>query len=199
MAAAATIIGVHAESVWHDLVESHAELGIHAQTDGIPVHEPRAAVLACADARVAPNLLFGQAPGALFVVRVAGNTAVPTAVASLDYAVAQLGVELVVVLGHTFCGAVTAACSGVADPHLDVVLDPIKANGIRVGDEPNDASVINVEAALARLSRSIGPVGQRFRDGQLSLRGAVHDLASGSLSPVAGPTHVVQPEMRVRS
>ncbi len=180
---------VHAEAVWNDLIRSHAEEGIHAESAEIPVHEPRAAVLACADARVAPNLLFGQEPGALFVVRVAGNTAVPTAVASLDYAVAQLGVELIVVLGHTFCGAVTAACDGVADPHLDPVLDPIKANGIAPGAAPNEVAVTNVESAMERLARSTGPLGQAFRAGRLSLRGALHDLESGSLTPIPGPIH----------
>ncbi len=180
---------MHAEAVWNELVRTHRELGIHANNAEIPVHEPVAAVLACADARIAPNLLFGQDPGSLFVVRVAGNTAVPTAVASLDFAVASLGVGLVVVLGHTYCGAVTAACRGTHDPHLAPVIDPIRASiQIDADTDPTEAATRNVAAVLGRLADSPGPVGTSFRAGKLSLRGAVHDLGSGSLTEVSGPT-----------
>lgn len=180
---------MHADDVWAQLVRTHRELGIHAKNPEIPVHEPVAAVLACADARVAPNLLFGRDPGELFVVRVAGNIPDASAVASLDYAVGHLGVPLVIVLGHTSCGAVTAAVDEtIHAPHLLPVLDPIRATLAGAAyDGPDEASAINVGRSLRRLAESYGPVGRAFRAGELSLRGAVHDLGSGSLTEVEGP------------
>jgi len=73
------------------------------------VQYPIAAILSCADSRVAPELAFDQGPGDLFVVRVAGNIVTPDLLASLEYGVEFLGVPLVMVLGHSGCGAVDAA------------------------------------------------------------------------------------------
>jgi len=70
---------------------------------------PFAAVLACADSRVPPEIVFDQGLGDLFVVRVAGNVAAESQIASIEFAVSQFDVKLVVVLGHSFCGAVMAA------------------------------------------------------------------------------------------
>ncbi len=74
--------------------------------------EPYAIILACADSRVVPELAFDTGLGELFVVRVAGNVANSSSIASIEYAVAHLGVQLIVVLGHESCGAVTAAVAG---------------------------------------------------------------------------------------
>ncbi|MGI9428670.1 MAG: carbonic anhydrase, partial [Bythopirellula sp.] len=70
---------------------------------------PFAIVLSCADSRVVPELIFDQGLGELFVVRVAGNVANTSSIASIEYAAANLGSKLIVVLGHESCGAVTAA------------------------------------------------------------------------------------------
>ncbi len=102
---------------WAELLGSHERSRDSGRQD-VPTHAPRAAVLACSDARVPPSVVFDQPAGSLFVVRVAGNVATPSAIASLDYAVAELGVGLVVVLGHTGCGAVTAALAGDCDGFL---------------------------------------------------------------------------------
>src|SRR3954468_12627567 len=75
---------------------------------------PFAAVLACADSRVAPEIIFDQGIGDLFVVRVAGNIASPEAVASLAYAIEHLAVTFIMVLGHEKCGAVKATIDTVA-------------------------------------------------------------------------------------
>ena len=74
--------------------------------------KPYAIVLSCADSRVVPELVFDTGMGELFVIRVAGNVANTSTIASIEYAVAHLGVELIVVLGHQSCGAVTAALAG---------------------------------------------------------------------------------------
>jgi len=73
---------------------------------------PFAVILSCADSRVIPELVFDTGLGELFVVRVAGNVANTSSIASIEYAVANLGTKLIVVLGHESCGAVTAAMGG---------------------------------------------------------------------------------------
>ncbi len=74
--------------------------------------EPYAIILSCADSRVVPEMIFDTGPGELFVVRVAGNVANTSSIASIEYAVAHLGTQVIVVLGHQNCGAVTAAVAG---------------------------------------------------------------------------------------
>ena len=73
---------------------------------------PWAIILSCADSRVAPEIAFDTGLGELFVIRVAGNIANTSSIASIEYAVAHLGTKLIVVLGHQSCGAVTAAIAG---------------------------------------------------------------------------------------
>lgn len=73
---------------------------------------PYAIILSCADSRVVPELAFDTGLGEIFVVRVAGNVANPSSIASIEYAVAHLGTKLIVVMGHESCGAVAAAVAG---------------------------------------------------------------------------------------
>lgn len=73
---------------------------------------PYAIILSCADSRVVPELAFDTGLGEIFVVRVAGNVANPSSIASIEYAVAHLGTKLIVVMGHESCGAVAAAIAG---------------------------------------------------------------------------------------
>ena len=74
--------------------------------------EPYAIILSCADSRVVPELAFDAGLGEIFVIRVAGNVANTSSIASIEYAVAHLGSKIIVVLGHQSCGAVTAAVQG---------------------------------------------------------------------------------------
>jgi carbonic anhydrase len=87
---------------------------------------PYAIILSCADSRVVPELAFDTGLGELFVIRVAGNVANASSLASIEYAVANLGVKLIVVMGHESCGAVTAAVAGGDNgPNLNHLLDYI--------------------------------------------------------------------------
>lgn len=89
--------------------------------------KPFAAVLSCADSRVIPEIIFDTGLGELFVVRIAGNVASTEAIASIEYAVANLGVKVIVVLGHQGCGAVAAAIEGNDfGNNLNQLLDHIK-------------------------------------------------------------------------
>ncbi len=89
--------------------------------------DPFVVILCCADSRVVPEIVFDAGLGELFVIRVAGNVANKATIASIEYAVANLGTKLVVVMAHGNCGAVTAALAGGdTSPHLRYLLDHIQ-------------------------------------------------------------------------
>lgn len=93
----------------HDLIRGFLKTG----------QQPYAAILTCADARIPLELVFDAKPGDLFVVRVAGNIATPEIIASIEFAVAQLAVPIILVLGHSNCGALSLARSGLPIPALE--------------------------------------------------------------------------------
>jgi carbonic anhydrase len=156
----------------------------------LPDHRPVVAVLACSDARLSPARLFDLPEGSLFVVRVAGNIATPEAVASLTYAVERLGVDTVVVLGHSHCGAVTAAVSDETDPALACLVDPIRASlaAAPACDDLECAVERNVAATVAALWSDPGPLGTALRSGRTALHGAVLDLATTTLTDLPTPS-----------
>lgn len=179
------------DSSWNALLAGHrrAEATMISLADGgvrPPIHQPRAAILACSDARVPPSVVFDQPAGNLFVIRIAGNTAGPAAQASLDFAVAELGVDLIVVLGHTACGAVTAAASGTCGGHLAPIVAPIcKIARLHPDASVDELATLNVANTMADLAAHDGPIAQALADGRVEIRGAVHDLVTGQLHPVA--------------
>lgn len=166
---------------WAELLEAHYRAA-PAPADEVPDHAPKAAVLSCSDARVPPSVLFDQPAGSLFVVRIAGNTANPSTLASLDYAVDQLGVDLLVVLGHTSCGAVAAAmdrvCAGTFGPVTSPICGLVEANP---DASPEELSGRNVLAAIEAIRSHEGPAGRAVREGRVRVEGSVHDLRSGRL------------------
>ncbi|MGF1596895.1 MAG: carbonic anhydrase [Acidimicrobiales bacterium] len=173
---------------WDGLLAAHHARAVAERTT-VPRHAPRAAIVACSDARVPPSLIFDQPAGSLFVVREAGNTASPAAVASLDYAVAELGVHLVVVLGHTHCGAVAAAAEGRCDGYLAPITNQI-CGLVADGVDRDELTERNVEATLALLAAAPSPVGDGIRSGRVALQGAVYDLASDTVHSLV-PTHPI--------
>jgi len=104
-AAFARLMEGNARYVSGQLTERDFSAGRVARTQG---QKPFAAILGCADSRVAPELAFDQGPGELFVVRVAGNFVTPDGLGSLEYGAAVLGTKVIMVLGHTSCGAIGA-------------------------------------------------------------------------------------------
>ena len=159
---------------------------------------PLAVIIGCADSRVAPELIFDQGVGDLFVVRVAGNIisgAGATVKGSIEYAVAELGVRLVMVLGHSRCGAVHAAIKHIDanDPlpgsigDLVATIKPsVAAAKGRPGDLLDNVIKSNVERGVARLKVLepilAGPVKQRT----VKVVGAVYDLRSGKVTAFPG-------------
>jgi len=172
------------QSAWGQLVEAHRRVE-GGPIEVAPEHAPKAAILACSDARVPPSVIFDQPAGSLFVVRIAGNTASASALASLDYAVAKLDIDVLIVLGHTSCGAVEAAAAGVCDGHLAPIVQPIcRLAQAMPGADMDDLVRANVAATAEELTRHDGPVGIAARNGRLDVRGAVHNLALGTLEIV---------------
>lgn len=162
-----------------------------AHTALIEQHVPVAAVLACADARVGAELIFDQEPGDLFMVRVAGNFVSDYGLASLEYAVEVLGVPLLLVLGHTYCGAVSAAVNVVQNElsvpgRIFVLMDALEPSVLRAQqshpDDINDATAReNVRRQVQRL-RTISPVvSQAIAAGLTEVVGAMYDMATGEV------------------
>ena len=140
---------------------------------------PFAAVLSCADSRVDPGWLFDCAAGELYQVRSAGNTAFDQAIASLDYAVGVLGVSLVLVLGHSRCGAVQAAISDAPlTPLLEDLVQPIR-DQLRSGDDLTRAIERNARHAAAQLTARSALLQDAVAAGRLTIRSAYCDIGSG--------------------
>ena len=155
---------------------------------------PIAAILSCADSRVAPELTFDQGPGDLFVVRVAGNIVNPDLLASLEYGVQFLGVPLILVLGHTGCGAVDAAIKvlktkAVLPGHLPDLITAIKpavivAEKTQTGNLLDNAITENVRRQVARLRNSPPIVQKSYAGKKIDIVGGVYDLATGKVALV---------------
>ena len=147
--------------------------------------EPFAAVLACADSRVPVELIFDQTIGQIFTTRVAGNVTTPEIVASLEYAVASLGVKAVLVLGHSSCGAVTAAMKSDTEPGQISALYPHLRQAVeRSGGEVAKAVEANakIQADLLRTSSTV--IRDALKANKLKVGSAVYDLASGKVTAV---------------
>ncbi len=152
---------------------------------------PFAVLLSCSDSRVAPEFVFDQGIGDLFVVRVAGNVARADETASVEYGVEHLGAPLVVVLGHSACGAVTAAVQGAhGSADLEELLKPIgpavdraRQSHPGVTGSPLIAAAIeaNVWLSIENLYHRSSTLRQLARDGKVEIVGAVYDLASGEV------------------
>lgn len=151
---------------------------------------PFAIILTCADSRVAPELLFDQGVGDIFVLRVAGNIAEdPTVIASIEYAVAVLGSPLLMVLGHQSCGAVAAAVKGDDLPgHLNSLVQAIAPAVAQAKDKPGDtltnAITANVKLNVQKL-QTLEPIfAEKVSAGALKVVGATYSLQDGTVALV---------------
>jgi carbonic anhydrase len=155
---------------------------------------PMAVIVGCADSRVPPELLFDQGVGDLFVVRVAGNVvsgAGATVKGTIEYAVAELNVPLVMVLGHTQCGAVKAAMKHITDQDplpgaIAELVNTIKPAVIKSKDQTGDALEnaikANVALGVERL-KSLDPIlANSVKERRVKVVGGVYDLRTGSVT-----------------
>ena len=139
---------------------------------------PGAIVICCSDSRVIPEAIFQASPGELFVIRVAGNVLDNHQLGSIEYAAEHLGCPLVIMLGHTGCGAVSAALEGHGDGFIGYIIrDILEA----VGDErdPDRACRLNVAHGVARIQREFAA---HPEIGGIDVRGAVYHIVSGEVT-----------------
>jgi len=155
---------------------------------------PYAAILSCADSRVAPEYAFDAGRGDLFVCRVAGNFAADETVASLEYAVAVLKVPLILVLGHDACGAVDAAIKSIKDnstlpghlPSLVTAIAPaVKAVLPQGGDMLNKAIRQNVLDNVAKLTSATPILSAAVEQKKLKVVGGIYRLKDGRVDLTA--------------
>ncbi|MBD3334737.1 MAG: carbonic anhydrase [Candidatus Eisenbacteria bacterium] len=156
--------------------------------------DPFAAVIACSDSRVPVELLFGQAIGDLFVIRVAGNIVAPTQLGSVELALQELGTRLVVVLGHTNCAAIEATLAAIRrpddaqSPNVLQIIERIrpaveaqlgKAGAPTIDEAKRRAVRANIRAAVKTLYEASELLRARARTGDLAIRGAEYSLETG--------------------
>ncbi len=145
---------------------------------------PSTIVLTCSDSRVAPELILNCGLGEIFVVRVAGNVACdPDVLASIEYAAEHLGASLLLVLGHTNCGAVNAACAsrGEEEGNVGKLISHIKPAVERAGGNAEKAVVENVRLQMKNIEEKSPVIRHLLHEKKLAMRGAVYDLNTGKI------------------
>jgi carbonic anhydrase len=157
---------------------------------------PFAIILACSDSRVPVELVFDQGFGDLFVIRVAGNVVAPSQVGSIEFAASQFGTQLVVVLGHSNCGAVVATLKELSleqthrSPNLRAIVDrvrpavePVIAANAGSDEETLTAAAVraNILASVERLSHGSLILEQLIDTGDLVIVGAEYSIETGTV------------------
>lgn len=134
----------------------------HRREELLKGQEPYAIILGCSDSRVPAEIVFDQGLGDLFVIRVAGNIVAPSQIGSVEFAVSQFGTRLVIVLGHSQCGAVSATIEelthghGSSSENIRAIVDRVKPSiqGLMVTDLKNDKEALEKEAVRANVRAS---------------------------------------------
>jgi carbonic anhydrase len=160
------------------------------------VQEPLAIVLGCSDARVPAEIVFDQGLGDLFVIRVAGNIVAPSQIGSVEFAAAAFGTRLVVVLGHSNCGAIHATLEQLARPSRDQsrnlrsIVDRIRpaVEGLLERDPPRDRQTLEQQAVRANIRMSANHLRhgselleQLIQNDGLLVVGAEYSLETGAV------------------
>lgn len=157
---------------------------------------PRTIVLTCSDSRVAPEILFTKTLGELFVVRNAGNVIDSVALGSIEYAAEHLHSSILLVLGHTKCGAVTAACSGRTEsPYVNSIISNIepavaeaKHNHISGNELIEAAAIENVQLQIRNVMKS-KIIEELVESGKLKIMGGIYNISSGKVEILESEGH----------
>lgn len=179
-----------------------------SSTEKIPIppptlvkeQKPNAIILGCSDARVPVELIFDQGLGDLFVIRVAGNVVAPSQIGSVEFAAEKFDTRLVVVLGHSHCGAVTACIEALINPdqyyspNLQSIVDRIRPSVLNLHeiatasgndadmDELIDRSIrANVRMSVSQLKHGSRILEDMVASGDLLIVGAEYDVATGKV------------------
>ena len=153
--------------------------------------DPFAIILGCSDSRVPSEIVFDQGLGDLFVVRVAGNIVAPSQIGSIELAVERFGARLVVVMGHSRCGAIQATLDSLRDPsknqskNLRSIVDRIRPS-LALLDIDQDPEITlqqavraNIHSSVSQLQHKSRVLEQLIREGDLLILGAEYSLDTG--------------------
>jgi carbonic anhydrase len=151
---------------------------------------PFAAILSCIDSRVPAELVFDQGIGDIFSIRVAGNIINEDILGSLEYSCKVAGSKIIVVMGHTKCGAVTAACNGVEMGNITPLLkkitvadDIIGKNKERISEQSIEVVALeNVKASVERIKEESPILSEMLENNEITIVGAVYDVAKGRVT-----------------
>ncbi|MHB1846054.1 MAG: carbonic anhydrase [Deltaproteobacteria bacterium] len=166
--------------------------------------QPFAVVLGCSDSRAPAELVFDQGLGDLFVIRVAGNVIAPSGIGSVEFAVSQFDTPLVVVMGHTRCGAIAATVQALEQgetpasknlrsitdriaPHIQGLVRLGRAHGTDRGLLLREAMQANVLASMSQLQHGSSLLEQYVSAGRLRVVGAVYELETGRVEFLGEP------------
>lgn len=162
----------------------HPRQSVERRTEVLAGQHPFAILLSCSDSRVSTKVFFDQGIGDLFIIRNAGNIVDDVVFGSIEYAVEHLGVPLVMVLGHTQCGAVTAAVQGGEFPgHIGSIVAAIQpavaASKDQAGDAVINATLANVRLIVDQIKHCEPILAEMVRHSQLTVVGGIYHLDSG--------------------
>jgi carbonic anhydrase len=154
---------------------------------------PFAVVLSCIDSRSTPEIVFDQGIGDIFTARIAGNYSTPGLLGSMEFATKIAGAQLIVVMGHTECGAVKGACDDVKLGNLTTVVQAIRPAVESVLDVRGDLNSSNKQFVLAVTEANVRRTVEQIRDnseilrelersGQIKIVGAMHDIKTGRVA-----------------
>lgn len=175
---------------------SQVQLHTTRPADLTKPHQPLAIVLGCSDARVPAEIVFDQGLGDLFVIRVAGNIVAPSQVGSIEFAASRFGTRLVVVLGHTQCGAIQATIEELQQPmesqsqNLRAIVDRVRPSveGLLKTDLREDLAALsiqaerdNVRASVNKLRHGSAILEQLIREEGLLIVGAEYSVENGKV------------------
>ena len=163
---------------------THPDQTPERRTEVAKAQAPFAIVLTCADSRVSPEVVFDQGLGDLFVVRNAGNVLDDHTIGSMEYGVEHLHAPLIIVLGHSKCGAVSAAVAGGHAPgHIASVVEAIEPaveeTKNQAGDKVDNAVQANARRMAVILNRVEPILNEAVKEGKLKIVAARYDLDSG--------------------
>jgi carbonic anhydrase len=153
---------------------------------------PFAAILSCSDSRTAAELVFDQGLGDIFSIRLAGNIASVNAIGSMEYAVKFLGSKLIVVMGHTNCGAVKGACDGLRmtnlneifgliQPAIDAETDTKEERNSHNKQFVKNVTYGNIEHNIKVILEKSQLISEMLQKGEIGITGAMYDVETGAV------------------
>lgn len=153
---------------------------------------PFATILSCMDSRTSAELVFDQGLGDIFSIRIAGNVLNEDVLGSMEYATKVVGTKIIVVLGHTRCGAITGACDDVKLGNLTQLLEKVKpaidsetsTQNNRSGSNPdfvNNVTELNVHITIKQILEQSPIIAELVNDGSIKIVGGIYDVESGKV------------------